>query len=287
MIKKIVTHGGGAHRDELIAIAVSLTKIEGNPAVVRRDPTLDELEDPEVLVVDVGARLEPERNNYDHHQNKDSQAAFWLILKHFLGWDMDVAEAIYPWIKFSSMLDVRGPFQTAKAYGISMDTMTAASMSPLDGALVEMFSTDENGQMVALLRRIGSKIVSGYQATIERLERLRKEAQRVDISPKIYGLCHLIGEKPSLAMDLFRKRNFPEAAFSVVPDDRGAGFTLYRFDDNPALALNKLAGLPGVIFAHKGGFIAKTGTPLPTPAEIQAGTRELREILDIVRKALC
>ena len=65
-LKLIVTHPGGAHKDDLIATCV-LIATHGCP-VERRDPTPEELEDAHVAVVDVGGRHDPALHNYDHHQ---------------------------------------------------------------------------------------------------------------------------------------------------------------------------------------------------------------------------
>ncbi|MBD36927.1 MAG: hypothetical protein CMI28_02470 [Opitutae bacterium] len=65
MIKTIITHPGGAHKDDFLACSVLLSN---HPAsIFRRDPTEQELEDPEVAVVDIGHQHDPELNNFDHH----------------------------------------------------------------------------------------------------------------------------------------------------------------------------------------------------------------------------
>ena len=66
MTTSIVTHPGGAHKDDFLACAVLLSKFP--VSIFRRDPTEDELADPQIAVVDVGHRHEPDLNNFDHHQ---------------------------------------------------------------------------------------------------------------------------------------------------------------------------------------------------------------------------
>ena len=68
-------------------------------------------------------------------------------------------------------------------------------------------------------------------------------------------------DNPSLAMSAFRQdlqREGYNIAASVTPDDRGSGYTLYRYADDPRIDFAKLAGRPEITFAHAGGFIAKT-----------------------------
>jgi len=47
--------------------------------VERRNPTQEELQNPNILVGDVGMEFNPERNNFDHHQDKDLPCAFELL----------------------------------------------------------------------------------------------------------------------------------------------------------------------------------------------------------------
>ncbi|RME27279.1 MAG: hypothetical protein D6806_04870, partial [Deltaproteobacteria bacterium] len=67
--ERIVTHGGQAHHDELLAVALALGRFGPLP-VERRDPTGEELDDPRVMVIDIGRRHEPRLLDFDHHQWK-------------------------------------------------------------------------------------------------------------------------------------------------------------------------------------------------------------------------
>lgn len=65
---KVIVHGGEFHADEVSCIAMlAIVFPEFELRVERRDPTPEELADPTVFVLDVGGKLEPELNNYDHH----------------------------------------------------------------------------------------------------------------------------------------------------------------------------------------------------------------------------
>ena len=64
-IKTIVTHPGGAHKDDFLACSLLVAR-HGVP-IFRRDPSEEELADPTIAVVDVGHFHEPEKNNFDHH----------------------------------------------------------------------------------------------------------------------------------------------------------------------------------------------------------------------------
>jgi len=81
MIKKIVTHAGRAHLDEVMAISVlklynpilSATPVERVNTVY-----LEDLENPEIMVLDVGMSLDFDKNNLDHHQYNGGKSAFEL-----------------------------------------------------------------------------------------------------------------------------------------------------------------------------------------------------------------
>ena len=62
----IVTHPGGAHKDDFLACCL-LAHLHGIPNQ-RREPTDDDLADRSICVVDVGGVHDPEHNNFDHHQ---------------------------------------------------------------------------------------------------------------------------------------------------------------------------------------------------------------------------
>lgn len=81
--KKIITHAGAFHADEILAIATVFHFYNEIPVErVRRVEQMD-LDDPEILVLDIGREYKPLSGNFDHHQSPDLQATNLLILKHF------------------------------------------------------------------------------------------------------------------------------------------------------------------------------------------------------------
>lgn len=82
-ITKIVTHGGVFHADETLAIAFlhrifGLVPIEWTFKVSKED-----LEDPSVIVLDLGGSYDVHLNNYDHHHDTLSHATNCLVLEAF------------------------------------------------------------------------------------------------------------------------------------------------------------------------------------------------------------
>lgn len=90
-IKKIITHNGVFHADEIIAIALLDLTLDSErypniATLIERkiDISQEELDDPTVIVIDVGLKYNPELNNYDHHHNNKLPCAASLIRRHFL-----------------------------------------------------------------------------------------------------------------------------------------------------------------------------------------------------------
>ncbi|MFH0768070.1 MAG: MYG1 family protein, partial [Chloroflexota bacterium] len=79
----IITHPGSAHFDEVTAVSLILSVYTDTEfRIERREPVPAELDDPDVWVVDIGDRHEPEKRNFDHHQDTDCPAAFVLVAEY-------------------------------------------------------------------------------------------------------------------------------------------------------------------------------------------------------------
>ena len=83
MIKKIITHDGTFHADEISGVALLLRLFPGVPVERTYTPSEEDFADPSVIVLDIGRRYEPGQSNFDHHQSPELPAANMLILRHF------------------------------------------------------------------------------------------------------------------------------------------------------------------------------------------------------------
>lgn len=81
-MKKVVTHAGTFHADEISAIALLLILGQTCEQVIERTftPTESDFSDPNTFVLDLGKRFEVENLNFDHHQNSSLPATNILIL---------------------------------------------------------------------------------------------------------------------------------------------------------------------------------------------------------------
>lgn len=273
-IKTIIVHPGLAHRDDILAVAVALA-IEGKCPVTRRLPTEEELNSPFHLVLDVGERHEPELNNFDHHQIQDDgstnpECAFSLYVKSRR---LDKVFELQRWYLPTILLDSLGPHYTARAIGISRFPFEL--IDPFGLALTQAFGSfhgEVSEDVIDMLRFLGKQILDSANKFSEQLAHLSR----------VCDVLHVNGEtvlylKTSdiTASQEFRNRNHPNAIASISWDNRGSGWSLYRFSNNTNVDFTRISGLPGVIFTHRDGSLAKTQFRIP-----------LEEVLDLVSKSL-
>lgn len=268
-MKAILTHPGSAHRDDFLACCLLVARF-GLP-VWRRDPTDEDLRDPEIWVVDIGGEHDPERGNFDHHQfpaEHEPICSLSLVLQHF-GLYED-ARAFCEWLEPTEWFDSRGPFATADWLGIDR-AVTNRLNSPVDITLLRRFAQRrelEPGDPVwEVMRMVGEDLFMYLRTLRERLDHVAAHAQLLDLEAK--------GDRPALKV-LYMPRtepmpDDPSSGLSryiaqlgaavdglIYPDRRGPGFGLSRYEDCVHLDFTRIADEPDVHFAHARGFVAKT-----------------------------
>lgn len=259
-IKYVVTHGGLAHQDELAAVGLAMHKW-GHVPCFRRDPTEEELLDPEVAVIDVGLQHNPEARNFDHHQFASGveKCAFTLLAEH-LGYAEVLAEHTR-WYESMAVLDSRGPFNWAKKYGYK--NFPFGLLGPIETGLRKRFEKFYGPKPVdpyitRLLMECVTEAVGEAMKIAAALDKVKDEAQHITLG----GLPGIVyPHKDSTGLNEYYDQCKDEGlvlAFSITLDDRGDGWCLYRFGDHPEVDFTKLRDEPRVTFAHSGGFIAKT-----------------------------
>lgn len=271
-MKQVVTHPGAAHRDDLLAVAIALAHY-GCVPVFRRDPTEEELRDPDVLVLDCGGRHEPEVSNFDHHQlprDAEAECALSLFVR-YLG--LEAEFKLQPWWEITKVLDAKGPFVAAKALGL--DKLPEELSSPVEGTLTRWFASEDRfdcwgygdtpgGEakhwhpLLEALWSLGQQLLADVKAYADMYARIRELVRVVEVD----DLDCFIGTEvlsPTLAAALnrFRDLEHPQVAVSIMKSDRdGESWVLYRYDDHPRVDFSRLSG-DQVVFAHKSGFVAK------------------------------
>ena len=265
MLSRIITHPGGAHKDDFLACAVLLT--QAPVAIERRDPTESDLADPNIAVIDIGLEYSDTRLNFDHHQfprDHVPTCALSLVLQH-LGIYEDARE-FCSWLEVAEWFDCRGPVDTAQWLGIERDTLGQLN-SPLDITILRRFASQtlhQPGEPIwEIMRMIGQDLVDYVTNLRARLDFVAEHAE----------VWELEGFK---ALFMPRTEPLPDDASSglgyhvealglakevltlVYPDSRGPGYGMRRFNDDTRMEFTQIEGEADVHFAHARGFIAKT-----------------------------
>jgi hypothetical protein len=261
----IITHPGSSHFDEFFALCLILAvHPDTDFSIERREPTVQEVADPSIWVVDIGQEYDPEKRNFDHHQNIDISASFVLVAQA-LGY-ADILSAL-PWWLFKDRIDRFGPAKVGAEIGTSQLRTT---YSPMEGWMLDMFATSPNA-LTAIMRQFGRKAIESAQKLTDQLA-LWAKAKRVNIN----GYSILIGETDqSEGAQEFNLRQADPAAVCLSWDSRGHGWKLLRFDNAQEINFAKLQGRPEIKFAHKTGFVAKTNERIP-----------LEDALELIRLSL-
>ncbi|MBL6827680.1 MAG: MYG1 family protein [Opitutales bacterium] len=271
MIKTIITHPGGAHKDDFLACSVLLSN---HPvSIFRRDPTEQELEDPEVAVVDIGHQHAPDLNNFDHHQlprDHEPTCALSLVLQKFEIYE-DTKE-FCSWLETTEWFDCRGPHDTAEWLGVDREAMAKLN-SPLDVTMFQAFAKQKEhhpGEPVwEVMKMMGTDLVQyvtglrgriNQVAKIEEFWDLGQGEDRIKVAFVPRTEPEVEEASGGLAWRIKELGLEEEVVAMVYPDSRGGGYGMRRYDDNLALDFSQLSEEPDVHFTHNRGFIAKTSS---------------------------
>ncbi|MFC1946146.1 MYG1 family protein [Chloroflexota bacterium] len=243
----IITHPGSAHFDEISAISLILAVYaDAEFRIERREPGPADLDNPDVWVVDIGDRHEPEKHNFDHHQSLDCPAAFVLVAK-YLG--LVETMSVMPWWHFKDEVDRFGPVNSSVKYHAGDDLV---NRNPVESWLVARF-TSEPEACLHLLQSFGSHIIEDARMLKSQIDFWKTSCRLV-----IAGVPAMIGEtRESAGLEEFRRleENPPDIVISL--DRRSEGWRLFRYDGTP-VDYSLISDSPEIAFAHKSGFMAKT-----------------------------
>ena len=253
-VRRIVTHGGLPHMDDIMACAIAYASGVAHDAVIeRRNPKPGELESMTVLVLDVGGVHDPEHLDFDHHQRsreEEPKCAFKLF-SEWLGVDEEFS-MLFPWYATWNLLDVAGPNATAAALGTTWERLEGLVANPLADFVIRRFADDPSFRQ---------KIVLTLANAIGLTRRLWKSISEKIVVLEVCGLpagdfTACATEEISRCSDIWIRLNRP--ALIISKDSRGEGLTMLRCNDDPRLDFSRCAGKPYAAFCHPGGFLVKT-----------------------------
>lgn len=275
---QVITHGGRAHRDEFLSIGVLLHAAVISPStpIWRRNPTHDELEDYDNIIIDIGNKHQPELRNFDHHQfNGRMECALSLVAKHYKVPRLepltyhDLFEE-FPWYHATVALDAFGPRGLAKV-GLKLDMFPDELNSPVELSILDMMSRQP--QVSTFIKDISYETIkSRVEASMRLVDRL-KDIESRGVMWWADGNLILQYEGDSFGVSQYRKKNGIPITISVVKDTRddAEGWCLYRFSGD--VDFTQVVD-ERVTYTHPEGFLAKT-----------RGYLERGELRDIIRKA--
>ena len=265
----ILTHPGGAHKDEFLACCLLLTQNE--VPIVRREPTDEDLANPAVCVVDVGHQHDPEKNNFDHHQfpKDDPPTCSLSLVLQRLGLYVD-AKQFCDWLEPAEWFDCRGAKDTAEMLGAPREVMNQL-VSPIDVTVLRRFAQCErleSGDPIwELMKMIGEDLLSYLRTLRERLNYIAEHSEFWDIEAngESFKVLYMprtepLPAEPSMGLPRFIEghEHAPHVVGMIYPDRRGSGHGLTRFNDDLRLDFTRIGEESDVHFAHARGFVAKT-----------------------------
>ena len=268
MERYIITHPGRSHRDEFLASCVAIANDLTINRIERRAATQSDLEDPEIYVIDIGKQHEPKLLNFDHHHftvEDGVYCALSLILQHMGIYDM--AKMIFPWLKFSEIMDVQGPAAAARACGVTGGAKSLLQfLSPVEKMLLREFEEKTiikvGSTQFKLMKRLGNTLIADVSAVIERHRELAKGHNLLHM--KVDGLKVVwvgIEDNPLFGLEPYLLQNgFEDVAITITKDDKGTGWLLYRRNNHPRVDFSKLEGNENILFIHNDGHLAKLKT---------------------------
>jgi len=269
MVHTILTHPGGAHKDDVLAVCI-LAARHAAP-IVRREPTQADLDDPNVAVVDIGGVHDPARLNFDHHHFPREHAptcALSLVLDH-MGLYQDALQ-FCDWLETAEWFDSRGPTKTAKWLEVPRRAISRLN-SPIDITLLRRFAqTSElapDEPLYQFMQMVGADLLEHLRIARERLDFVTQRVERWSIpcGSDVIEVVFLPRTEPaadepsSMVGSYIRAEGLEGVVAAIVyPDRRGDGFGIGRYEDHPSLDFSRVEAQPDVHFAHKSGFMCKT-----------------------------
>jgi hypothetical protein len=265
-VKYVVVHPGRAHMDDFICVSIALALLYQGCPVYRREPTTVELDDPYVLVFDVGDRWEPEKLNFDHHQWQNGPFALALFLR-YLGLE-DLFRTL-PWFSWFEAIDTLGLLEAKKKFNFT----EVPPPAPLEGFLLAEFSrvnTLGPSALRDMMLRFGENILYRTQNAVRNLDRVRPRIQTLLLDGETILFIPDLDKNEIALLNAIQREEFPEAIISIVPDIRGSGWCFHRFTDR--INFFAIAKDPKVRFVHSTGFVGSTVEKIP-----------IEEVLELIR----
>jgi hypothetical protein len=266
---KIVTHPGRAHRDEYLSCCAIIYHVyrSGNLAYIeRRIPGDSDLANPDTWVIDTGGVHDPQRRNFDHHQEDETlsdKCALDLVLAELLPENqMKLFKITQSWLRVTALHDNSSVTETAAALRIPLQAYVS-TRSPVEKAMLQMFSElvviHPESPLYHVMRETGRLLfVEAERLSVDLEDRLSvvpapfqhaglrvwdiRQAWRDSSDHLELALVNQAASKR--CVDVIIGRNMRQATTGMYRTHIGTA----------KLDMTRLKGMPGVRFFHKNGF---------------------------------
>jgi uncharacterized UPF0160 family protein len=271
-MKKVITHNGGFHADDVFGVATLQLHfgVENVEVIRTRDEAIIATGD---VVLDVGGIYDPEGQRFDHHQNgapvRDNgipYAAFGLVWKHYgelVAGSMEAAEAIEKRLVMPIDANDNGVSLYEQKYSdVSPFTIQdmMGLMKPVWNGEEEM---DERFKVACEFAR-GILVRAGTHAAAElaEAELSRKAYEEADdkriIVSDVELSAYFFIEKPDVLFVVYPDENGNWAA-TAVRKESGSFATKVQFPETwrgfRDGELGEISGISDAVFCHKAGFL--------------------------------
>ena len=160
-MSKVITHPGTAYRDDFLSLSFVLCQDPTVEIIEKKEPTLSEIKDPEIWVLDVGGQFDPSVKAFDHHQEDWNECTLSLLLKEWRLWD-SATEAL-PWLEPTVLIDSCGLAAISKEYNVDYKLLYKFQ-SPVEESFLDLLSKKSvikpKDSLFFILKSIGHSILN-------------------------------------------------------------------------------------------------------------------------------
>lgn len=272
MIKKIVSHLNPRHVDDFLAIAYLKAKFPQAEIefVHPQNVSTEYLENPEICVVDVGGEFNPDRHNFDHHQDSNLPCSLLMVLGYFDG--IDYSE--HPVIQLIDIVDRMGVVNAGKQTGYRFAKDIDTYRRPILLVDLNKYSKEIINSFFSTLKetndynefwKVFYEKLDALKVLEESKEILRKEEEEFQrklsqIEKHEIGDLLVVFSKETLAPNHFRVFQQTKADIIVEPNSMSPSQTsVIRNSQSPnvdRIDLSKLFDFYPKVFLHNTGFLA-------------------------------
>lgn len=257
-METIKVHGGRAHFDDYISCCLVLATRDVDE-IIRGKVDEWDLNDEHVYVLDHGRKLNPELNNYDHHQHNERCCTITYVLQHVVGVNIEEARKYLPWLYFNEVFDSQGPLEAAKVAGTTREVLSTLR-SPIDENVIRLFSEmdkiRENHWLFQMMKYTGQKIIDKINLMKKAEDILAKRNISVYCGDvRLADFTDIDSEELWLAIRDTIVRNKIGIDVYLLPSRRNKDtYRLERNENNVRNNFSKITG-PDIVFAHSNGFL--------------------------------